>query len=167
MTCLAIEILILLFAIPSIVINLVLYGSTNPAAIMNMVTMPFYILILILYVYWFNINAENVTNKVKELKTSLKDVFVPFERMTEEFEGKTVPLSFIKSRIEDKLDNFQGFDGQGYFTLGKSFLKNLLAFCTTYFVILLQFKLSEISSDTNLKAATLNSTTLLSNVTEL
>ena len=42
----------------------------------------------------------------------------------------------MKDRIIDKLNNFDGFDGKGYFVLGKSF-------CATYFVILLQFKLSE------------------------
>ena len=51
-------------------------------------------------------------------------------------------LLFSKLKV-NKLNNFDGFDGKGYFVLGKSFLKNFLAFCATYFVILLQFKLSE------------------------
>ena len=166
MTCLAMEILILLFAIPSILINLITNGNAHPVAIVNMGSTLFYTLILVFYVYYFNIIAENVTDKIKNVKTSLKDVYVSAETMTDDFEGKPVPLSFVKSRIEDKLDNFQGFDGQGYFILGKSFLKNLLAFCITYFVILLQFKISEVSSDGSDPITTKN-VTLLANITEL
>ena len=168
MTCLAMEILILLCAIPSIVINLVTYGNTHPIGIMNLFTTTFYILMLIFYVYSFNITAENVTNKVDDLKDLLKDVYVPLERSTENLDGKIVPMSFMKSRIEDKLANFEGFSGQGYFILGKSFLKNLLAFCITYFVILLQFKISEVSSevpDSEIVEIT-NNSIVFTNITE-
>ena len=56
---------------------------------------------------------------------------------------RTWLLSFVKTHIEQELDEFHGFDGKGYFILGKSFLKNLLAFCVTYLVILIQFRLTE------------------------
>ena len=59
------------------------------------------------------------------------------------FEDQTVPASFIKDRIVDKMNRFNGFDGNGYFVLGKSFVLNLKAVLATYFVILLQFKMSE------------------------
>ena len=49
----------------------------------------------------------------------------------------------MKDRIMDKMNYFNGFDGKGYFVLGKSFLTNLLTLLATYFVILLQFKMSE------------------------
>ena len=62
-----------------------------------------------------------------------------------EFQGQFVPRSFVKTRLEQELDEFRGFDGKGYFILGKSYLKNLLVFCVTYLVILIQFRLTEVS----------------------
>ena len=60
-----------------------------------------------------------------------------------EFDGQFVRTLFMKARLAEELDEFRGFDGKGYFILGKSFLKNLLAFCVTYLVILIQFRLTE------------------------
>ena len=57
------------------------------------------------------------------------------------YQNQKVIIRIKRRDIEEKLKNFQGFDGKGYFILGKSFLKNLLAFCATYFIILIQFKL--------------------------
>ena len=77
------------------------------------------------------------------MKENLQDLYIPDQSFMVTYKGQTVPVSFMKERLIDKMNNFAGFDGKGYFVLGKSFLKNFLAFCATYFVILLQFKLSE------------------------
>ena len=118
MTSLAVEILILLFAIPSIIINMLDNEDYHPGAILNAATTSLYISTLFMFVFYLNITAENVTNKVLELNFALKDVYVPIEVLTKDTEGNTAPLYFVKSRVEDKLDRFQGFDGQGYFVLG-------------------------------------------------
>ena len=92
-----------------------------------------------------NIWPERATNKIYELKRHLKNLYISNETSKKmEFEGQLVPTLFVKARIEQELDEFRGFDGKGYFILGKSFLKNLLAFCVTYLVILIQFRMTEV-----------------------
>ena len=93
-----------------------------------------------------NIWPERATNKIHELKRHFRNIYISVDIQEKiEFEGQFVPTSFVKTRIEQELDEFRGFDGKGYFILGKSLLKNLLAFCVTCLVILIQFRLSEVS----------------------
>ena len=102
-------------------------------------------LIMVCSILWFlNIWSERATDKIHEMKRIFRNRYI--SNNTEEkieFEGQFVPPLFMKARIEQELDEFRGFDGKGYFILGKSFLKNLLAFCVTYLVILIQFRLTE------------------------
>ena len=42
------------------------------------------------------------------------------------------------------LREFEGFHGLGYFRLGKSMLTGIMANFTTYLIVLLQFKVSEL-----------------------
>ena len=105
--------------------------------------MLLYVICFCTLMWVFNIAAQRITYLVHRLKSDLQDIYVPEQSFMVMYEDQIVPASFMKDRIIDKLNNFDGFDGKGYFVLGKSFLKNFLAFCATYFVILLQFKLSE------------------------
>ena len=66
-----------------------------------------------------------------------------------EYEGQIVPVTFIQARIIDSLNNFKGFDGKGYFFLGKSYIANFVTFYITILVILVQFKISEVSYGSN------------------
>ena len=43
-------------------------------------------------------------------------------------------------------EQFQGYHGNGYFTLDKSLLTSVVANFVTYLIILIQFKITEISS---------------------
>ena len=105
--------------------------------------------------FWYmNILSQKVTDKVHGLGDYLRHFHVPNDSDLVEFEGHNVPISIAKTCLLKKLDDFQGFDGKGYFTLGKSLLKNLLAFCVTYLVILVQFRLTErsdLANDTSTK----------------
>ena len=80
---------------------------------------------------------------VRVMKENFQDMYIANYDLMVTYEGQKVTALFMKERIIEKFNNFVGFDGKGYFILGKAFLKNFLAFCATYFVILLQFKLSE------------------------
>ena len=93
-------------------------------------------------IWLLNIRTQKVTDQVNQLKDCLQEIFISRNSMVS-FEGQTVPASFMKDRILDKMNKFTGFDGNGYFVLGKSFLSSLLTLLATYFVILLQFKMSE------------------------
>ena len=63
------------------------------------------------------------------------------------FEGQIVPAFFMKDRIMDKMNCFNGFDGKGYFILNKPLLTGILANFITYIIILIQFNMTSTTSD--------------------
>ena len=141
MTGLSMDVLVMLFIVPANFIN---YSKTGK--LITLVVAGDMLLFAICFctlMWFFNIRAQRVTDLVHQTKEDLQDIYVPDQSYMVNFKGQTVPVSFMKDRIILKLNDFDGFDGKGYFVLGKSYLKNFLAFCATYFVILLQFKLSE------------------------
>ena len=136
---LAIAIMMLLFIVIS---QIVLYfGKINTMFALVLLENGIFLVMLSVYLWYINIWSQKVTDEIHDLNDRLKKVFVQAGEM--EFEKQIVSMPFMKSYVQDKLDEFQGFDGKGYFVLGKSFLKNLLTFIATYFVILLQFRLSQ------------------------
>ena len=73
--------------------------------------------------------SENVAKQVKCLKN----------KVMEEASDNTVDSNYICSLLEE----FQGFDGNGFFTLNHSLLTGMAGSFLTYMVILIQFKQSE------------------------
>ena len=141
MTVSSIEILVMLYLVPANFIN---YAKSKESfALLGAGNVLAYAICFCTFLWFYNIRAQRVTNLVHQLKDNLQDIYVAEPSFMAMYEGQVVPASFMKDRITDKLNNFAGFDGKGYFVLGKSFLTNFLTFCATYFVILLQFKLSE------------------------
>ena len=141
MTVISIDIFVMLYLVPANFIN---YSkSKEPIGLLGAGYMLLYAICYSMFLWFFNIRAQRVSNLLDKLKENFQDIYVPNESLTVLYEGQTVPASFMKDRIILKLNDFDGFDGKGNFVLGKSYLKNFLAFCATYFVILLQFKLSE------------------------
>ena len=139
---LAIAIMMLLFIVIS---QIVLYfGKINTMFALVLLENGLFLVMLSVYLWYINIWSQKVTDEIHDLNDQLKKVFIQDGEM--EFEKQNVSMPFVKNYVQDKLDEFQGFDGKGYFVLGKSFLKNLLTFIATYFVILLQFRLSQTPS---------------------
>ena len=142
-TMLSVEVLLFSFIFLFHLVNK--WNDMTTMMLMLLVSNGFYLLMICSLLWFLNIWPERATNKIYELKRHLKNLYVSDELSIKkmEFEGQLVPPSFLKARIEQELDEFRGFDGKGYFILGKSLLKNLLAFCVTYLVILIQFRLTE------------------------
>ena len=141
MTIISLQFLIMLYLVPAFFINYT--RNEDPSAFLLAGSMVLQSAFFCTLMWFFNVNAQKVTNLVHHLKENLQDLYIPDQSFMVTYKGQTVPVSFMKERLIDKMNNFAGFDGKGYFVLGKSFLKNFLAFCATYFVILLQFRLSE------------------------
>ena len=59
---------------------------------------------------------------------------------------ETNQTKLLKTRVLLKFETWNGFHGNGYFTLGKSLLTAVVANFITYLIILIQFKVSELSS---------------------
>ena len=140
MVILSVYDLLWLYLVP---VSFIYYSESKELIILLFAAISSLFVICFFAIIWlFNIRAQKVTDQVHQLKNCLREIFISATFMVT-FEGQIVPASFMKDRIMDKMNCFNGFDGKGYFVLGKSFLTNLLTLLATYFVILLQFKMSE------------------------
>ena len=142
-SCLSVVILVFLYNISAALIG---YFNTKEWILLLGASNSLLIAIHLLTSIWFiNNRAQRVTNQVHQLKDCLRDTFISGKtNFNIRFEGQIVPVSFMKDCIVGKLGNFPGFDGKGYFVLGKSFMTRFLALLVSYFIILLKFHLSEI-----------------------
>ena len=98
-------------------------------------------------VYTLNMVSQQMTDNVQDLANQLNE-----EIESESFcDGVMIIEQMLKRQkakyVVDELRRFQGYDGLGFFTLGKSLLTAILANFTTFFIILIQFKLSENSKE--------------------
>ena len=98
----------------------------------------------LLFIHVMNVAAQEMEEKVQDLKRKIKGTNM--EELKIPWEGKFESTSFVKANIVDELEEFQGFDGNGYFTLGKAFLSSVVTNFLTYLIILIQTKLTLISS---------------------
>ena len=83
-----------------------------------------------IYLYHFNSVSHELTNNVQKLAKALSKSEICFE---------------TKFYIIEDLKSFQGFDALGFFTLGKPLLTSIAANFATFIIVLVQFKLTEMS----------------------
>ena len=83
-------------------------------------------IIILVTICWL---SENVAKQVKCLKN----------KVMEETSDNTVDSNYICSLLEE----FQGFDGNGFFTLNHSLLTGMTGTFVTLLVILIQFRQNE------------------------
>ena len=115
--------------------------STMSMALGNSLQIFAYIFI----VYHLNMTSQFIKDQFEDLAKSLNDKIGKESLETISINGLSVPRQTAKYVVKE-LRSFQGFDGLGFFTLGKSLLTSILANFATFFIILLQFKISEIQS---------------------
>lgn len=85
--------------------------------------------LLILLLYFVNLQSHEVTENLGYLKDSI--LLSP------------VINSEDKCQLIEKMNSFNGFDANGYFTLGKQHLTSILSNFTTFIIVLIQFKMTE------------------------
>ena len=112
----------------------------------------------LLFIFYMNVASQEMMENVQELKKTIKGTNM--DELKIPWEGKFESTSFVKNIILDDLAEFQGFDGNGYFTLGKAFYSSIIANFLTYLIILIQTKLTLISS---FDQKAMNSTELFNN----
>ena len=94
----------------------------------------------VFFVVNLNVASQVITEMVQVLGKKIKQT-----NMTEmkiEWNGQWESTSFVKEIVIEDLREFRGFEGAGYFTLGKSFLSSIVTNFLTYFIILIQLKLT-------------------------
>ena len=50
------------------------------------------------------------------------------------------PEEYARKIVMSMLEEFKGFDANGYFTLGKELLGGIIMLCMTYVFVLIQFR---------------------------
>ena len=83
----------------------------------------------IVTLYFINVKSHEVTENLHELKDSISlSSDICFED---------------KCQLIEKMNSFNGFDANGYFTLGKQHLTSIVSNFATFIIVLIQFKMSE------------------------
>ena len=105
--------------------------NTGPWKTYEIGSITAYLLYVFAYMYLLYIicyMSEQIVSRVQTLKIKIIE---------------TDPRIANREILYLALGEFQGFDGNGYFTLNNSLLTGMVASFTTYLVILIQFKQSE------------------------
>ena len=96
------------------------------------------------FAYGYCVFTQDIKDDVHGIKRAILDLDInPDDLLTSN--GKTVRAKHLQKRIAYGLDEFQGFHGNNYFVLGKPLLTSITANFITYLIILVQFKVSELS----------------------
>ena len=88
---------------------------------------------------------SKLQDKLLALRQAL-DVVNFHEKQMVQIDGYWTNAKEGRNLLSKLFDEFQGFDGYGYFHLTKSLLTTTLANFVTYLIVLLQFRISEVSS---------------------
>ena len=79
--------------------------------------------------YYINVLSHEVNENLNELKNSISlSTLICFED---------------KFQLVERMNSFNGFDANGYFTLGKQLLTSIVSNFTTFIIVLIQFKMAE------------------------
>ena len=98
---------------------------------------------LFAYIVWiFNHDSQHLTNEIHELKKIIDEVYIEDHEFVL-VKGQLQDTNFARDRIIRTLEDFNGFDGLGYFTLGKPLLTSVTSSIITYLIVLIQFRMSE------------------------
>ena len=96
------------------------------------------------YIVWiFNYDSEHLCDQVKLLKNTLDEIYIEDHEFVFGKGGQLRDARFARNLMVNQLQDFRGFDGLGYFTLGKPLLTSITANILTYLIVLIQFKISE------------------------
>ena len=94
--------------------------------ITSMVQFSFGTIAMILTLCYINFLSQDVTNNLQELAEYISEA-----RITDE-NWKVITIQRINS--------FEGFDGHGFFTLGRSHLTSVVSNFITFIIVLIQFQ---------------------------
>ena len=98
---------------------------------------------LMYIVIYMNLVSQQIQDKLKELKKALEHYAFDESQMVM-IDGNFQNITKVLSLNIKNLEEFKGYDGYGYFYLGKSLLTGIMTNFMTYLIVLIQFKVSEL-----------------------
>ena len=103
-------------------------GKLSASDISILVQFSFGTIAMILTICYINFLSQDVTNSLQELAECISESQITNENW------KVITIQRINS--------FEGFDGYGFFTLGRSHLTSVVSNFITFIIVLIQFKQS-------------------------
>jgi hypothetical protein len=85
-----------------------------------------------------NLQSYDVKQRLSEIRFYISN-FAITENNFVVIEKQTHTEEYAKPIVVSMLDEFKGFDANGYFTLGKELLGCIIMFCLSYVVLLIEF----------------------------
>ena len=98
-----------------------------------------YVLIYILTFWYLTSFSQSLLSKIEELKNDFGNIKFCKDMNETEFVDE-------KNSLYLQLDGFKGFNGENYFTVNNSLITGMVANFMTYLIILIQFKITEMTS---------------------
>ena len=87
----------------------------------------------------FNWQSYDVMQRLSEIRFYIS-IFAIKENNIVVIDEQKHPEEYARKIVMSMLEEFKGFDANGYFTLGKELLGGIIMLCMTYVFILIQFK---------------------------
>lgn len=118
--------------------------SFSAALICFVIGFACFTITIIFLIISLNITSAYLENEVCKLRESLNNrVFL--EHVQVYIKGQIVSAKEAKHIMIENLKDYNGYDGLGYFNLGRPLLTGIMANFATYFIVLVQFKLTEMT----------------------
>ena len=117
-------------------------GRLSASDISLLVQFTFGTIGMILSLCYINFLSQDVTNNLHELAECIIEAQITVEKW------QVITIQ--------KINSFQGFDGHGFFTLGRSHLTSVVSNFITFIIILIQFKQSGGNQTEDIVATTTN-----------
>ena len=132
-------------------INFILtHSDLTVATMFLMIGFGFYGIYFLYFAFSYCILSQTIKDSADDIKVILKktginkdDFYILQGQILKAMKSRQ---QILKKQIEMEFKKFQGFHGNGYFVLGKPLLTSVVANIITYLIILIQFKVSELSS---------------------
>ena len=104
---------------------------------------------IITILYRMNLSSHLAIEKLRELTSQLKMLPIKDDVIDNISESNGVSAMEDRQSLMHQLDEMKGLDGLGFFHLGKPLLTSISANFVTYLIVLIQFKITEVSSASN------------------
>ena len=91
-------------------------------------------------VWYLSSFSQSLASKIEELKNAFSNIKFCKDMNETQFIDE-------KHSLYLQLDGFKGYNGENYFTVNYSMITGMIANFVTYLIVLIQFKITEISSD--------------------
>ena len=99
-----------------------------------------FVLIYIMTVWYLSSFSQSLVSKIEELRNAFSNIKFCKDMNETEFID-------AKHSLYLQLDGFKGYSGENYFTVNYSMITGMIANFVTYLIVLIQFKITETSSN--------------------